>query len=149
MGCTNCAGCTCDRVTVTQTFNGPVGAAVGPDRLEEAFNRQKKLMDTLIDSDKLPEYPVDITSKYGQRQIKELTFAMIEEMTEGTYILKNRSHRFTDHKDVDFEHFKEELGDALAYFIEICVFAGITPQELFEEYCRKNAVVQKRVKDGY
>ena len=120
-----------------------------PDRLELIFIKQRELMDMLIAEDKLPEYPVDITSKYGQRQIKELTFAMIEEMTEGTYILKNRSHRFTDHTDVDFEHFREELGDALAYFLEICVFAGISPHELFKEYCRKNAVVKKRVLTGY
>jgi NTP pyrophosphatase (non-canonical NTP hydrolase) len=119
------------------------------DRLEEMFERQRSLMDKLIEADKLPEYPVDITSKYGQRQIKELTFAMIEEMTEGTYILKNRAHRFTDHKDVDFEHFREELGDALAYFLEICIFAGISPKELFEEYCRKNAVVKNRIQEGY
>lgn len=119
------------------------------DKLGEIFRRQRELMDALIAEDKLPEYPVDITSKYGQRQIKELTFAMIEEMTEGTYILKNRPHRFTDHTDVDFAHFREELGDALAYFVEICVFAGISPEELYEEYCRKNFIVQKRIKDGY
>jgi NTP pyrophosphatase (non-canonical NTP hydrolase) len=119
------------------------------DKLEQIFDRQRQLMDELIRGDKLPEYPVDITSKYGQRQIKELTWAMVEEMAEASYILKNRSHRFTDHTDVDFAHFKEELGDALAYFIEICIFAGISPQELFDEYCVKNAVVKKRVKDGY
>ena len=119
------------------------------DMLESIFYRQKVLMQKLIDLDKLPEYPVDITSKYGQRQIKELTFAMIEEMTEGTYILKNRPHRLTDQQDVDFDHFREELGDALAYFIEICVFANISPKDLFEEYCRKNAIVQKRITDGY
>lgn len=120
-----------------------------PDKLNEIFRRQKELMEELIAADKLPEHPIDITSKYGQRQIKELTFAMIEEMTEGTYILKNRPHRLTDHPDVDFAHFKEELADALAYFIEICVFAGIDEDELFQEYCRKNAIVKKRVQDGY
>jgi len=119
------------------------------DRLDQIFERQKALMGKLIENDKLPEYPVDITSKFGQRQVKELVFAMIEELTEGTYILKNRPHRFTDHQDVDFAHFREELGDALAYFIEICIFAGISPNELFEEYCRKNAVVQKRITEGY
>jgi len=119
------------------------------DRLDEVFKRQRALMDKLIESDKLPEYPVDITSKYGQRQIKELVFSMIEELTEGTYILKNRPHRFTDHQDVDFEHFREELGDAFAYFLEILIFAGISPSELFEEYCRKNAIVQKRIVEGY
>jgi NTP pyrophosphatase (non-canonical NTP hydrolase) len=119
------------------------------DMLQTIFAKQIELMELLKRGDKLPEWPVDITSKYGQRQIKELTFAMIEEMTEGTYILKNRPHRFTDHNDVDFEHFKEELGDALAYFIEICVFSGISVEELFEEYCRKNEIVKRRVQDGY
>lgn len=120
-----------------------------PDMLEDIFERQRLLMEDLIVADKLPEYPVDITSKYGQRQIKELVFAMIEEMTEGTYILKNRPHRFTDHSDVDFAHFREELGDALAYFVEICIFAGIDFKELYAEYCRKNAIVRDRIKKGY
>lgn len=136
-------------IIVHQTFNGPVSKVESLDRLDEMFRRQKVLMDELILNDKLPEAPVDITSKHGQRQIKELVFAMIEELTEGTYILKNRVHRFTDHTDVDFAHFKEELGDALAYFIEICIFAGINPNELYNEYCTKNAVVLKRIKDGY
>jgi NTP pyrophosphatase (non-canonical NTP hydrolase) len=120
-----------------------------PDRLEQIFIKQKELMDALVDGEKLPSYPIDITTKYGQRQIKELTWAMVEEMAEASYILKNRAHRFTDHTDVDFEHFKEELGDALAYFIEICVFAGISSQELFDEYSAKNLVVKKRVQEGY
>ena len=120
-----------------------------PDRLGDMFERQKQLMQLLIDHDKLPEHPIDITSKMGQRQIKELTWAMVEEMAEASYILKNRSHRFTDATDVDFAHFKEELADALAYFIEICVFAGIGPDELFAEYCAKNALVKDRVKQGY
>ena len=119
------------------------------DKLEEIFQRQAELMDQLILADKLPEAPIDITSKHGQRQIKELIFAMIEELTEASFILKNRVHRFTDHTDVDFAHFKEELADALAYFIEVCIFSGIGPQDLFHEYVAKNAIVKKRVKDGY
>jgi len=120
-----------------------------PDRLELMFLAQRDLMDKFIEADKLPNYPIDITSKHGQRQIKELTWAMVEEMAEASYILKNRSHRFTDHTDVDFAHFKEELADALAYFLEICVFANISPQELYDEYCKKNTIVKGRVEEGY
>lgn len=106
-------------------------------------------MQLLKDADKMPEWPIDITSKFGQRQIKEIVWNMVEEMAEASFILKNRSHRFTDHTDVDFEHFKEELGDALAYFMEICIMAGISADEMYEEYCRKNALVKKRARDGY
>lgn len=120
-----------------------------PDRLEEMFRRQQELMHDLIQVDKLPEYPIDITSKHGQRQIKELTWAMVEEMAEAVILLKNHVHHLTDRTDVDMEHFKEELADALAYFLEICVYADIGPKELFSEYCKKNAVVRGRVRDGY
>lgn len=119
------------------------------DKLADAFRRQKELMELLIRGDKLPEHPIDITSKYGQKLIKELIWAMVEEVAEASFILKNRSHRFTDHTDVDFAHFKEELADAFSYFMEICVYAGIDSDELFAEYCRKNYIVKKRVEDGY
>jgi hypothetical protein len=119
------------------------------DTMKDAFRRQTELMKALIAGDKLPEYPIDITSKYGQKLIKELIWAMVEEMAEASFILKNRSHRFTDHTDVDFAHFKEELADAFSYFIEICIYAGINHDELFSEYCRKNHVVKQRVIDGY
>jgi len=119
------------------------------DMLEQIFIKQAELMDRLIMNDKLPEAPVDVTSKPGQRLIKELIWAMVEEMAEASFILKNRSHRFTDHTDVDYAHFKEELADAFAYFIEICIYAGLGPADLFQEYAAKNAIVQKRVKDGY
>jgi len=55
-----------------------------PDRLELMFLAQRDLMDKFIEADKLPNYPIDITSKHGQRQIKELTWAMVEEMAEAS-----------------------------------------------------------------
>ena len=119
------------------------------DKLEQIFVKQCELMDQFILADKLPEAPVDVTSKSGQRLIKELIWAMVEEMAEASFILKNRSHRFTDHTDVDYAHFKEELADALAYFIEICVYSGIGPDDLFQEYIAKNATVKARIKNGY
>jgi NTP pyrophosphatase (non-canonical NTP hydrolase) len=122
---------------------------VKPDMLEDCFKRQEEFMHILKDADKLPEWPIDISSKYGQRMIKEIVWNMVEEMAEASFILKNRAHRFTDHTDVDFEHFKEELGDAFAYFMEICIMSGISPKELHEEYCRKNAVVKTRAEEGY
>lgn len=135
-------------MSASQTYPCPL--CVGhDDRLDEIFKKQTELMDMLILGDKLPEYPVDITSKGGQRLIKELIWAMVEEMAEASFILKNRSHRFTDHTDVDFAHFKEELADAMSYFIEICKFSGITPAELHAEYTKKNVIVKQRVKDGY
>lgn len=144
MSCSNCEGCNCDRNKAIQTISGD-----NVDRLCDMFDRQESFMRILVQADKMPEYPIDLTSKYGQRQIKEMTWNLVEELAEAMFTLKNRMHRFTDHQDVDFEHFREELGDALAYFLEICIFSDISPQELYDEYCRKNAIVKRRAQEGY
>lgn len=119
------------------------------DRLEEMFERQTAFMELLRENDKMPEYPVDMTSKPGQRLIKETLFNCMEEAFEASYTLKNRMHRLTDARLIDLDHYKEELGDALAYFIEVIILSGITPEELFQEYKRKNQIVIDRLKKGY
>lgn len=119
------------------------------DKFDDMFRRQREFMDVLVEADKMPEFPIDITSKWGQRQIKEVNANLVAELFEAMYILKNKTHRFTDATDVDFAAFKEELGDALAFFIELCLFSDISPQDLYEEYCRKNAVVKRRAEEGY
>lgn len=119
------------------------------NKLQEIFDRQRSTMEALRQADRLPEYPVDLTTKPGQRQVKELMLNMIEELMEASFTLKNRVHRISDDRSVDLDHFKEELGDALAYFVEICIFAGISSDELFKEYCRKQELVLKRIEDGY
>lgn len=119
------------------------------DKLDEIFKRQIEFMELLKQNDRIPEWPVDLTSKNGQRYIKENVWNMVEELAEASFTLKNRTHRLTDARLVDVDHYREELGDAFAYFIEICVFSGISPDELFNEYCKKNAVVKARLENGY
>lgn len=119
------------------------------DALEDIFRRQKVTMEELRLRDIMPEYPLDITTKPAQRLIKEVLFNAMEELFEASYTLKNKMHRQTDVRVLDRAHFVEELGDGLAFFIEVCVLAGITPEELYGEFCRKNAAVVKRIKEGY
>lgn len=119
------------------------------DRLEKAFAKQREFMDMLVENDKLPEYPVDLTTKPGQRLIKETVWNMVEELAEASFTLKNRMHKLSDDSAVDTEHYVEELGDAFAFFIEICHLSGITADRLYEEYSRKNQIVRQRLRDGY
>ena len=119
------------------------------DRLDDAFERQTKFMDLLRQNDRLPEFPVDITTKQGQRLIKECIFNLTEELFEASYTLKNRMHRLTDDREIDFDHYKEELGDAFAFFLEVCILSGIDADELFAEYKRKNQIVRERLEKGY
>lgn len=119
------------------------------DKLDKAFLRQKEFMDMLVEHDKFPEYPVDLTTKLGQRFVKEIAFNLIEELMEASFTLKNRQHKLSDDSEVDFEHFVEELGDAFAYFIELLIVCGITPEALYEEHVRKNSIVRDRLANGY
>lgn|SRR5574337_234923 len=119
------------------------------DQLEKAFSLQREFMDMLVENDKLPEYPVDLTTKPGQRLIKETVWNMVEELAEASFTLKNRMHKLSDDTALDFPHYLEELGDAFAYFIEICHLSGITADRLYEEYARKNWVVRERLRNGY
>jgi NTP pyrophosphatase (non-canonical NTP hydrolase) len=119
------------------------------DMLKDSFERQAEFMKLLLEDDKLPEWPIDLTSKHGQRQIKEIVWNLVEELAEASFTLKNRMHRITDHQDLDFEHYKEELGDAFAFFMEICIMSGISAEELHKEYVRKNGIVKQRFHSGY
>lgn len=119
------------------------------DMLEDIFEKQTRFMEELREHDRLPEWPIDLTSKSGQRLIKETIFNTIEELSEASFTLKNRTHRLTDVRALDIGHYREELGDAFAYLIEICLLSGISPHELYEEYCRKNKIVSERLKGGY
>ena len=119
------------------------------DMLKSMFFRQQECMEMLRLRDILPEYPIDLKTKPGQRLIKENIFNTVEELCEASFTLKNRVHRVTDADALDFKHYVEELGDAMAYFMEVCILSGISADQLFDEYCRKNAIVKKRLEDGY
>lgn len=119
------------------------------DKLDKIFLKQNEFMSMLREHDKLPEYPLDLSTKPSQRLIKETVWNLVEELAEASYTLKNRAHRLTDERNFDFEHFKEELGDTFAYFIEICILCGISSEELYNEYSRKNLIVKERIQKGY
>lgn len=119
------------------------------DKLDKIFARQREFIDLLVENDKFPEYPVDLTTKPGQRLVKEVAFNMIEELMEASFTLKNRQHKLSEDTELDFAHFVEELGDALAYFVEILIVCGITPDQIYYEYSRKNLIVKQRLASGY
>lgn len=117
--------------------------------IKNLFLLQEEFMQMLEERDKLPPWPVDLTTKNGQRMIKEITNELHGEIWEATHTLKNKAHRMTDDREFDFAHYLEELGDAFAYFMEVCIMSGITPEMLSKEYVRKNGVVKARLRDGY
>lgn len=119
------------------------------DKLDKAFVIQREFMDMLREYDRMPEYPVDLTTKQGQRFIKECTFNCIAELMEATVVLKNKMHKISDDTEFDAVHYREELGDAFAFFVEICLLSGISSDDLYSEYQQKNQIVRQRLQNGY
>ena len=119
------------------------------DKLDIAFKLQREFMDILVEHDKFPEYPVDLTTKPGQRFVKEQAFNCIAELMEATVVLKNKMHRLSEDTEVDMPHYREEIGDAYAFLMEICIISGMTANDLYDEFVRKNAIVRQRLVEGY
>lgn len=118
------------------------------DKLEKAFILQREFMDMLVEYDRLPEYPVDLTTKQGQRLIKEYVWNSVAELAEASQTLRNKNHVIKDVPELDFAHYLEELGDAFAFFMEICILSDIGPQQLYEQFQHKNQVVRQKLLDS-
>lgn len=119
--------------------------------LESMFAQQEEFMILLrTHRGGFPEFPVDITSKDGQQTCREASLGGIEEWFEALKHLKNwKKHRASEVKEIDKAEFLEEMCDAMHYYIEVLLLAGISPKELFEAYMAKGEIIKKRITDGY
>lgn len=131
------------------TSNGELGL----DRLNRVFEMQEAFMRVLQRRDGLeamPEWPIDITKKSNQQVCRNLAFFSMQELFEAVQHLKNsKSHRKTEIKEFDREAFLEELVDAFKLFLEILIFVGITPDEFYDAYVKKDAIIHDRIANGY
>lgn len=105
------------------------------DRLVAIFNRQRELMDKykpierqngLLETDAVP---VDLHDRFGQARLKNFAWRMTEELAESVEVLLD-----PDSDGIYDDHFREEVADALHFFVELCILSGITPEDIVEKY---------------
>lgn len=97
-----------------------------------------------------PDFPVDMTSKSGQKFLKGITHECMHELFEANLLLKNsKDHRATDVSEFNREDYIEELVDALHYFFEIAISSGVSMDELHEAYIKKGQINIDRIENGY
>jgi len=125
------------------------------DSLLEIFARQKELQREYhkIQKGTLSHFeperiPVEMNSYTGQDQIRQRFFWTIVEICEAVDCLKNKPWKQTM-VETDVDHFREEVADALHFFIEGCILAGITAEDLFSLYMRKSKVNKFRQRSKY
>jgi len=120
------------------------------DKLQEMWDQQRKFMELLQERREFTKFPVDMTTKSGQKLLKGITHECMHELFEANQMLKNsKDHRATDVKDFDREGYVEELADALHYFFEIAILSGISMDELMEAYIKKGLKNIHRIENGY
>ena len=97
-----------------------------------------------------PEWPLDLSKKESQQILRDTALKGIEEMFEALQHLKNwKPHRDTDIPEFDREEFLEEVVDAFNYFLSVMELVGISEDELFEAYQKKDEIIRKRILSGY
>jgi len=98
----------------------------------------------------LQQWPVDISTKQAQQVVRDTVLKGVEEMFESlSHVRGWKPHRLTEVNEFDRESFLEEYVDAFNYFLSVLVMLGITPEELFEAYVRKDKIIHERINRGY
>ena len=119
------------------------------DKLVKMFEQQEQFMKLLQEKRGFPDFPVDLTSKVGQKFLKTISYECADELHEARQHLKNKDHRATLINDIDRDAYVEELVDALHYFFEIVIASGISVDELYEAYIKKGQINVQRINGDY
>ena len=124
----------------------------GKDNLREMFRLRERFMLELIriNPDIHPAWPVDLTDKAAQQNLRDTALKGVEEMFEALQHLKNwKPHKQTEVKEFDREEFLEEVVDAFNYFFSLLVLTGVDADELFDAYIKKDSIIHDRLRTGY
>ena len=103
-----------------------------------------------VKSGTYPKWPIDITTKESQQLIRDLVLKGVEEMFEALGHLKNwKPHRDTDNPEINQEEFLEEIVDAFNYFLSMLILVGVSPNDLYNAYVKKDKKIHDRLSQGY
>ena len=116
------------------------------------FELRKIFMRRIKDlkQDEYPDWPIDIRDKKPQQHVRDMALRGVEEMFEALQHFKNwKPHRDAEIRDFDRDAFLEEIVDAFNYFFSVLVLTGISGDELFQAYVKKDEIIHRRLNDGY
>ena len=136
------------------------------DKLDQIFKGQKYLMGPYkeiaekhfekvfgskinLDPEAWDGRESNLHTKTGNFLVKDMIDATIHELSEATQTMKNWKPWKQTEMPTDTEHFKEEMVDALHFYIEALILAGVTSEELHELYFKKHKVNQFRQRSQY
>lgn len=122
------------------------------DRLEEIFTKREYFMQLIKNKypDAYSDWPVDISNKNSQNQLRDTALKGVEEMFEALGHLKNwKPHRDTEIPAINREEFLEEIVDAFNYFYSLIILMGVDSNEFYQAFSKKDEIIKKRLEKGY
>jgi dimeric dUTPase (all-alpha-NTP-PPase superfamily) len=91
---------------------------------------------------------IGLDTPEAQKQLREFAEYVVEELMEAMNCLRNKPWVKTQ-VTTDAEHYYEELGDALHFFVELLILSGLSAHDVHKLYMRKNKVNHKRIETMY
>jgi hypothetical protein len=138
-----------------ETEDGDAWESGAGDMLATIFAGQRQLMEEYETIERGNGCVVVTPAAFGhldmrevQMRLKDLAYRVVEELSEATNCLKNKPWK-QSFVATDEEHFREELADALHFFVELLITAGMSAEDVFKIYFRKHAVNQFRQESKY
>lgn len=96
----------------------------------------------------LPKGAFDLNDCRSQQRLKDFAWRITEELGEAMNCLKNKPWKVTQ-MTTDETHYREELVDALHFFIELLMHSGFEPESLTRMYLNKSDVNRFRIRSRY
>lgn len=120
------------------------------DMFHKMWNSQKEFMKLLVEKRGYPSFPADLTTKAGQKHVKDLINECMNELWEASYLLKNsKKHRKTEIIELDKKSYIEELVDVQKYLLGVLIESGVSIDEFFASFNDKTEINKERIKNDY
>lgn len=130
--------------------------------LEKIYELQKELLDSYINIEGLPRYPIDVNTKSSQVILKDFVGRVIEELAEGyeSHLLvvniveevgTNISLLSQEKYDQMISHLQnlnEEQSDAMHFMVELLIYSNIQPEDIKSWILKKSKEQNISVKES-
>lgn len=98
----------------------------------------------------LQKWPVEISKKESQQIVRDTVLKGVEEIFESlSHIRGWKPHRLTEINEFDKDAFLEEYVDAFNYFLSVLVILGVSEEEFFAAYVKKDKIIHDRLDKDY
>ena len=125
------------------------------DTLRTIFQGQRLLMDKYYSLEtRNMSFPVDtadcgdLDSRLVQARLHEMFGFLVRELGEAMQELKSKPWK-QGWAQTDRDKFMEEMADSLHFFVEMCITAGMSADDLFEWYFKAWGKNRDRQENGY